>query len=134
MGTQDSSSTTKVAVHGDAPAFNPEQTVVYQAKMRRAPRWFCSFLASNDRERMRLRAELSKIKGALPLLMKVRNGGSWTAEERSELKHMMRSASAVSPYLFIWALPGSILLLPFLAWHLDARRKERERKTSRPRN
>ena len=45
---------------------------------------------------------------------------------------MMRSASAVSPYLFIWALPGSVLLLPFLAWHLDARRKERLRQASKP--
>lgn len=132
MGTQDSSSTNPVAVNGDAASFNPEQTVVYQTKMRNAPRWFCSFLASNDRERLRLRSELGKIKGALPLLMKVRNGGRWTAEERSQLKHMMRSASAVSPYLFIWALPGSILLLPFLAWHLDARRKERERQSSKP--
>lgn len=132
MGTQDSSSTNPVAVNGDAASFNPEQTVVYQTKMRNAPRWFCSFLASNDRERLRLRSELGKIKGALPLLMKVRNGGRWTAEERSQLKHMMRSASAVSPYLFIWALPGSILLLPFLAWHLDARRKERERHSSKP--
>ena len=132
MGTQDSSSTKPVAVNGDAVSFNPEQTVVYQTKMRHAPRWFCSFLASNDRERMRLRMELSKIKGALPLLMKVRNGGQWTVEERGQLKRMMRSASAVSPYLFIWALPGSVLLLPFLAWHLDARRKERERQASKP--
>ena len=91
----------------------------------------CPFLASNDRERMRLRAELGKIKGALPLLMKVRNGGNWTSEERSELKRMMRSASSVSPYLLIWALPGSLLFLPFLAWHLDARRKERERETTK---
>jgi len=34
----------------------------------------------------------------------------------------------VSPYLFIWAIPGSVLLLPFLAWYLDTRRKHlRER-------
>ncbi len=120
-----------VSSDAGSPAFNPDQTVVYQTKFRRAPRWVCSFLASNDRERMRLRAELGKIKGALPLLMKVRNGGNWTSEERSELKRMMRSASSVSPYLLIWALPGSLLFLPFLAWHLDARRKERERETTK---
>jgi hypothetical protein len=38
----------------------------------------------------------------------------------------VRSASSVSPYLFIWALPGSVLLLPFLAWFLDSRRKQRK--------
>jgi hypothetical protein len=38
---------------------------------------------------------------------------------------MIRSASSVSPYLFIWALPGSMLLLPFLAWYLDRQRKKR---------
>lgn len=116
---------------GAGAGFDPDQTLVYQTKFRRAPRWVCSFLASNDRERLRLRSELSKIKGALPLLMKVRNGGNWTSDERGELKRMIRSASSVSPYLLIWALPGSLLLLPFLAWHLDARRKERERETSK---
>ena len=46
---------------------------------------------------------------------------------KDELKAMVRSASSVSPYLFIWALPGSVVLLPFLAWFLDTRRKSRER-------
>ena len=44
-------------------------------------------------------------------------------EDKDELKRMLRSASAVSPYLFIWAVPGSVVLLPFLAWYLDKRRK-----------
>jgi len=110
-------------------AFDPDKTVSYQSRMRRAPKWVYSFLASNSREKNRLRQELGKIKGAIPLLMKPRNGVKWTAQDRHELKHMLRAASAVYPYLIIWALPGSILLLPFLAWHLDARRKERERRT-----
>ena len=104
--------------------------MVYQTRLRRAPKWFCSFLASNSREKSRMRHELGKIKGAIPLLMKPRNGSKWTAQDRMELRHIMRAASAVYPYLIIWALPGSILLLPFLAWHLDARRKDRERKAS----
>ncbi len=98
--------------------------------MTRAPRWFGSFLASNSREKNRMRNELGKIKGAIPLLMKPRNGSKWTPQERQELKLMLRAASAVYPYLIIWALPGSIILLPFLAWHLDARRKDRERKAA----
>ncbi len=113
---------------GAAGAFDPDKTVSYQARLTRAPGWFHSFLASNSREKNRLRYELGKIKGAIPLLMKPRNGVKWTAQERRDLQLMLRAASAVYPYLIIWALPGSVLLLPFLAWHLDARRKNRERK------
>ena len=93
--------------------------------MQRAPVWFCSFLAGNKREQRRFRDELVTIKGAWPLLMKQRRGGTWTPEDKQELKGMVRSASSVSPYLFIWAVPGSVLLLPFLAWYLDTRRKQR---------
>lgn len=114
----------------EPPAFDPNQTISYQSRMTRAPRWFGSFLASNSREKNRMRTELGKIKGAIPLLMKPRNGSKWTAQDRHELKLMLRAASAVYPYLIIWALPGSIILLPFLAWHLDARRKNRERKAA----
>ena len=64
--------------------------------------------------------------------MKQRNGGgSWSAEERAQLKQMLRSLSSVSPYLLIWAVPGSMLILPFLAWHLDTRRKRRQRAAAR---
>ena len=66
----------------------------------------------------------------MALLMKSRNGSRWTTQNRLELQHMLRAASAVSPYLLIWALARSIVLLPFLAWHLDARRKGRQRKTA----
>lgn len=114
----------------ELPAFDPNQTISYQSRMARAPRWFGSFLASNSREKNRMRMELGKIKGAIPLLMKPRNGSKWTQQDRQELKLMLRAASAVYPYLIIWALPGSIILLPFLAWHLDARRKDRERKAA----
>jgi hypothetical protein len=105
--------------------FDANTTAVFQAKMKRAPLWFCSFLAGNQRESRRLRDELATMKGAWPLLMKQRNGGKWSPEEKARLKSMVRSASAVSPYLFIWAIPGSVILLPFLAWYLDTRRKNR---------
>jgi hypothetical protein len=105
--------------------FDPTTTKHFQVKLRRAPVWFCSFLAGNSRERLRLRDELASMKGAWPLLMKQRRGGTWTPEDKQRLKTMVRSASSVSPYLFIWALPGSVLLLPFLAWYLDTRRKQR---------
>lgn len=109
----------------DAVVSDASSTVYFQAKMSRAPAWFCSFVASNHREKRRFRDELVHIKGAWPLLMKQRNGGTWTPDDRQRLKAMVRSASTVSPYLFIWALPGSMVLLPFLAWFLDRQRKKR---------
>lgn len=111
-----------------AASFDASSTTVFQAKMKRAPLWFCSFLAGNSREKRRLQDELALMKGAWPLLMKQRRGGKWTPEEKARLKDMVRSASSVSPYLFIWALPGSMVLLPLLAWFLDRQRKQRLRK------
>jgi len=106
------------------PAFDANSTVQFQARMKRAPQWLCSMMAGNSREKRRLGDELLRIKGAWPLLMKQRRGGKWTPEDKAELKQMVRSASSVSPYVFIWVLPGSVLLLPLLAWYLDRRRKK----------
>jgi hypothetical protein len=110
-----------------AEKFDPNTTKQFQARMKRAPVWFCSFLAGNQREQRRFRDELATMKGAVPLLMKQRNGGKWTPEDKLRLKTMVRSASSVSPYLFIWAIPGSMVLLPFLAWFLDRRQKKRKK-------
>ena len=112
-------------------AFDADSTLHFQAKMKNAPEWFCSFVASNTREKRRFRDELVQMKGAWPLLMKQRNGGKWTPEEKVELKTMVRSASSVSPYLFIWAVPGSMLMLPFLAWFLDKQRKRKARQAEK---
>ncbi len=112
---------------GAGLTFDAASTTVFQAKLKRAPAWFCSFLAGNSREKLRLRDELALMKGAWPLLMKQRTGGTWTPDDKARLKAMVRSASSVSPYLFIWAVPGSVLLLPFLAWFLDQKRKHRIR-------
>lgn len=105
--------------------FNPDETTHFQAKMPKAPEWFCSLMASNRRETRRFRGELAQIKGAWPLLMKERRGGQWTEDDKLRLKGMVRSASSVSPYLAIWAIPGSMALLPFLAWYLDRQRKRK---------
>ena len=108
---------------GAPGGFNADETTHFQARMPKAPVWFCSFLASNRRETRRFRDELAHIKGAWPLLMKERRGGTWTDDDKVRLQSMVRSASSVSPYLFIWAIPGSMALLPFLAWYLDRQRK-----------
>jgi hypothetical protein len=131
-----SSTVTKAATVKDAgnaskSGFDADSTLMFQAKMKKAPLWFCSFLAGNSREKRRLADEFAQIKGAMPLLMKQRNGGGkWTPEDKQQLKKMLRSASSVSPYLFIWAIPGSMLMLPFMAWYLDKRRKWRERQNA----
>jgi hypothetical protein len=115
----------EVTVVETQQVFDPHSTAHFQTKMSRAPVWFVSIVASNHRETRRFREELAHIKGAWPLLMKQRKGSPWTPEEKVQLKAMVRSASSVSPYLFVWAIPGSMVLLPFLAWFLDRQRKKR---------
>lgn len=66
--------------------------------------------------------ELSKVKDAMPLLMKRRNGGCWTREEQRYLLERLRGLSYLSPYLLVLLLPGSFVLMPLLAWWLDRRR------------
>lgn len=116
--------TVAVTVVTEQRVFDPDSTAHFQTKMKRAPVWVASMVASNHRETRRFREELAHIKGAWPLLMKQRKGGTWSREDKVQLKAMVRSASSVSPYLFIWAIPGSMMLLPILAWFLDRRRKK----------
>ncbi|KRD25263.1 MULTISPECIES: hypothetical protein [Acidovorax] len=107
--------------------FDPDSTLAFQRRMERAPEWFCSFLAGNSREKSRLKREMATMKGSVVWLVQQRRQGNWDATERAHLRDVMRSASSVSPYLFIWVIPGSMLLLPFMAWFLDQQRKRRER-------
>ena len=111
----------------DTP-LDPDSTTAFQARMERAPEWFCSFLAGNSREKSRLKREVATMKGSVVWLVQQRRQGHWNAEERAHLRDVMRSASSVSPYLFIWVIPGPMLILPFMAWVLDKQRKRRERK------
>ena len=115
----------------DTP-FDPDSTTAFQARMERAPEWFCSFLAGNSREKSRLKREMATMKGSVVWLVQQRRQGNWTVDERAHLRDVMRSASSVSPYLFIWVIPGSMLILPFMAWFLDRQRKRRERRLQRP--
>lgn len=81
--------------------------------------------ASQKRQAREFVADLARMRQLMPLLMKRRNGGSWTAEEKSELLTQMRILSRVSPYLLFLLLPGSAVLLPIYARWLDRRRKPR---------
>jgi hypothetical protein len=83
------------------------------------------WLDAQRRERDLIRAELEKVRGMIPLLMKPRNGGRWTAAERRQLMRQIRAIGTISPYLVALALPGSFVALPMLAWWLDRRRQKR---------
>lgn len=74
------------------------------------------------REKRHLVNEIVQVRGLMPLLMKQRNKGRWTSEDRAELRVHLSRLSNLSPYLVVLALPGSFVLLPALAWWLDRRR------------
>lgn len=76
----------------------------------------------HERQRSYIRNELAQVQGLLPVLMKRRNGGKWSAEDRAILQCNLRALSSLSPYLIPLIVPGGILLLPLLAWWLDRRR------------
>ena len=77
------------------------------------------------REKRFLLSEILQVRGLMPLLMKQRNKGRWTPEDRAELRVHLQRLSDLSPYLVVLALPGSVLLLPALAWWLDRRRNRK---------
>jgi len=78
-----------------------------------------------QREKVRLRAEILQVNGLMGLLMKPRNGERWTKEERAELIDQLRRISRLSLYLTALMTPGTMLTLPLLAWWLDRRRIKR---------
>lgn len=89
------------------------------------PRWWQQALSAQRREIRRVVAELMVMRGIMPLLMKPRNGVSWTSAEKAELLAQFRRMAHLSPYLIVLLLPGSILVLPVYAWWLDRRRVNR---------
>lgn len=82
-------------------------------------------LAAQRRQMRQAVAEAVQMRGLMPLLMKNRNGGRWTGDEKAELLRQMRILWRLSPYLLFLLLPGSALLLPLYAGWLDRRRKAR---------
>jgi hypothetical protein len=85
-----------------------------------------------DRERKYVLGEVVQITGLMPLLMKPRNQGKWTPEERRQVVMHLRRLSMVSPYLAVMVMPGSFVVLPALAWWLDRRRQNDLRKKNLP--
>ena len=73
--------------------------------------------------RKRLLAEILGIEGLMPLLMKPRNGQLWTRQDLTQLYTHFKRLSAVCSYFIVLILPGSVLVLPLVAWWLDRRRR-----------
>lgn len=67
--------------------------------------------------------DLYHIQGFMRLLMKPRNGMPWTAEDKAEIRLHLKSVAASLPMLAVFTLPGGMLFLPLLAWHLDRRKR-----------
>lgn len=89
------------------------------------PAWWRQIVSSQQREASRILGELMATRGVMPLLMKARNGESWSAAEKAQLLAHLRRMAKLSPYLIALLLPGSVLLLPVYAWWLDRRRLKR---------
>jgi hypothetical protein len=68
--------------------------------------------------------DLYHIQGFMNLLMKPRNGMPWTAEDKAAIRLHLKSVAASLPTLAVFTLPGGMLLLPLLAWHLDRRKRK----------
>jgi len=78
-----------------------------------------------ERERKFLLAEMSQMKGLMPLLMKRRNKQAWTHEDLAHIRAQLRRVTRLSPYLVVIVMPGGFVALPVLAWWLDRRRARR---------
>ena len=78
-----------------------------------------------ERERKFLLAEMSQIKGLMPILMRRRNKQQWTPAELLEIRAQLRRIAKLSPYLVVMVMPGGFAALPVLAWWLDRRRIRR---------
>lgn len=83
------------------------------------------FYAMVERERKFMLAEMSQVKGLMPLLMKPRNKQKWSPADKRELRVHVKRLSQVSPYIAVIVLPGGFAVLPVLAWWLDRRRVRR---------
>jgi hypothetical protein len=96
--------------------------------------FFKSLQELTVREQRHLTSEIVQVRGLMPLLMKQRNNQRWTQEEKQELAAHLRRLSTISPYLVVLALPGSLLVLPALAWWLDRRRNRNRAGPAVPRS
>ena len=86
-----------------------------------------SMRSINESHYVSISNELNQVRGLVPLLMKRRNGGQWSVEERAILLRDLRALSSLSPYLIPILMPGGIFMLPLVAYLMDRRRKQRKK-------
>lgn len=87
-----------------------------------ARRTYESVSGLTQREKQRLLTEMQQTRGMMPILMKPRNGQSWSHEDRALLRDHLGRLSRLSPYLVLVVMPGGFFMLPVFAWWLDRRR------------
>ncbi|HEU5338895.1 MAG TPA: hypothetical protein VFU39_06375, partial [Sulfuricaulis sp.] len=111
------------------PPVKPAATAVVAPEspgiISRILRTFRAVRSLHEREKARIREEIAQIPGLMTLLMKPRNGLSWTNTERHELQIQLRRLSRLSIYLAMATLPFTMFTLPLVAWWLDQRTKKR---------
>ncbi|MFA6971282.1 MAG: hypothetical protein WC208_07780 [Gallionella sp.] len=95
----------------------------YAAKLQRG---WSSVRSINESQALHIRNELSQVRGLIPLLMKHRNGGQWTEDERATLLRDLRALRHLSPYLIPILMPGGVFMLPLIAYWLDRRNNQRK--------
>lgn len=83
------------------------------------------FLSSMQREKKYMLAEMGRVAGLLPLLMKARNGEKWAPQDKLELMGHLQRLSHLSRYIAAVLVPGGFLMLPAFVWWLDRRRTRR---------
>ena len=82
-------------------------------------------LASVQREKKYMLAEMGKVTGLLAMLMKPRNRQKWAHEDKLELMDHLKRLSHLSPYIASVFVPGGFVMLPAFVWWLDRRRSRR---------
>jgi hypothetical protein len=112
--------------HGFAQTIEPPASPAPTGILSGLGRLFKAAQTLYEREKSRIRGEISQVPGLMALLMKPRNGQKWTRADRTELRAQLRRLSRLGLYLMTAAIPGTSLTLPLLAWWLDRRQRRRD--------
>jgi hypothetical protein len=70
-------------------------------------------------------AEAEHVEGVVALLMKRRNGGDWSADDKIALRRHLKALGKSLPVIGLFALPGGLIVVPVLAMILDRRSRPR---------
>ena len=70
-------------------------------------------------------AEAVHLEGFVTLLMKRRNGGDWSADDKIALRGHLKALGKSLPVIGLFTLPGGLILVPVLAMILNRRSRTR---------